>query len=302
MMANNDPINKHGQIEQLQKGFFAVRIRTIAGNLSSEQLRKVAELTDKYGRGQLHITTRQSLEIHWVQELRLADLFREIQDAGLLLAVRGARMLSVIACPGRTLCQRGISDTIMLTNRLNEGMVGNELPGKTKIAVSGCPSSCAKPQINDIGLHGVSIPAVNGGCVGCGVCAQSCKVKAAQIHNGRLSINGSKCVGCGVCVKKCPHQVLSSERQGYAIYVGGKIGRVPMLGTKLFASIPEEEAVFYIETILDVYQQLSLEGERIGTVIKRIGLDTFREELFKKASSQSCVCADIVDRPEPVLQ
>lgn len=286
MMAHDDPINQHGHIQQLQNGFLAVRIRTIAGNLSSEQLRKVAELTDKYGRGQLHITTRQSLEIHWVQERQLADLFRDIQNAGLLLAVRGARILTVSACPGKTLCQRGINDTIMLTNQLDDCMVGRKLPGKTKIAVSGCPSSCAKPQINDIGLHGVAIPAVSGVCTGCGVCAQSCKVKAAQVQNGWLHIDRSKCIECGVCVKKCPHQILSIKRQGYAVYVGGKIGRIPMLGTKLIASIAEEEAVFYIETILDVYQQLSLEGERIGTVIKRIGLENFREELFKKASSR----------------
>jgi dissimilatory sulfite reductase (desulfoviridin) alpha/beta subunit len=125
---------------------------------------------------------------------------------------------------------------------------------------------------------------VSGVCTGCGACAQSCKVKAAQVQNGWLHIDRSKCIECGVCVKNCPHQILSIKRQGYAVYVGGKIGRIPMLGTKLIASIAEEEAVFYIETILDVYQQLSLEGERIGTVIKRIGLENFREELFKKAS------------------
>nr|WP_092074652.1 hypothetical protein [Dendrosporobacter quercicolus] len=46
---------------------FAVRIRTIAGNMTSCQLRKVADLADQYGRGQVHIATRQSVELHLVE-------------------------------------------------------------------------------------------------------------------------------------------------------------------------------------------------------------------------------------------
>jgi dissimilatory sulfite reductase (desulfoviridin) alpha/beta subunit len=64
----HNSIRQHGHIKQQQQGFVAVRIRTIAGNMTSDQLRKVAYLSDKYGQGQLHITTRQSVEIHWVQE------------------------------------------------------------------------------------------------------------------------------------------------------------------------------------------------------------------------------------------
>ena len=160
MIVQCNSIRQHGHIKQQQQGFAAVRIRTIAGNMTSDQLRKVADLSDKYGQGQLHITTRQSVEIHWVQENQLETIFQEIQDFDLLLAVRGPRIMTVIACPGITLCKRGIGDTVMLANQLNDCMVGREMSGKTKIAVSGCPSSCAKPQINDIGLHSVMIPAV----------------------------------------------------------------------------------------------------------------------------------------------
>ncbi len=278
---------QHGRIEQRQKGFFAVRIRTLAGNMTSEQLRKAAELSDKYGRGQLHITTRQSLEIHWVQETRLDNLFQEIHEAGLLLAVRGARLLTVIACPGRTLCRRGISDTIMLSKQLNDCMVGRGLPGKTKVAVSGCPNACAKPQINDIGLYGVIIPAVAGSCVKCDVCLQSCKAGAIESRNGVLGIDRNKCIGCGICVESCPQQALIAERQGYAVSIGGKIGRAPMLGTKLPDIIAEQDAVSCIQTILDVYQQLSLKGERIGTVINRIGLASFQQEMLKAVSGRT---------------
>ncbi|HWR10095.1 4Fe-4S binding protein [Sporomusa sp.] len=276
---------QHGKIDQQQPGFSAIRIRTIAGNLTSDQFHKLAELSVKYGRGQLHITTRQSVEIHWVQENQLDLVFKEIHDFGLLLAVRGARVLTVIACPGIRLCKRGIGDTIMLTTQLNDLIVGQELAGKTKIAVSGCPSSCAKPQINDIGLHGVAIPAVTSGCVGCNCCIQGCKVAAMEVRGFMPHIDMNKCVGCGTCVKNCPQQALRAEKQGYAVYVGGKIGKQPMLGTRIFAVIPEQEAISYVQAILDVYKRLGLKGERIGDVIDRIGVAAFQQEISMTKSS-----------------
>jgi dissimilatory sulfite reductase (desulfoviridin) alpha/beta subunit len=282
MIDQCNSIRQHGHIKQQQQGFAAVRIRTIAGNMTSDQLRKVADLSDKYGQGQLHITTRQSVEIHWVQENQLETIFQEIQDFGLLLAVRGPRIMTVIACPGITLCKRGIGDTVMLANQLNDCMVGREMSGKTKIAVSGCPSSCAKPQINDIGLHSVMIPAVAEGCVACNSCAQNCKVEAIKVRELIPCIDRDKCVGCGVCVKNCPKQALIAERQGYAVYVGGKIGKKPMLGTKIFSVIPEQEAISYIQVILEAYNRLSIKGERIGTVINRIGMANFQQEILKQ--------------------
>jgi len=279
MNDQHNSIRQHGHIKQQQQGFVAVRIRTIAGNMTSDQLHKVADLSDKYGQGQIHITTRQSVEIHWVQENQLETIFQEIHDFGLLLAVRGPRIMTVIACPGITLCKRGIVDTTRLATQLNDCMVGRELSGKTKIAVSGCPSSCAKPQINDIGLHGVMIPAVTEGCIGCNFCAQHCNVKAIKVQELIPSIDRDKCIGCGVCVKNCPQKALTAERQGYAIYIGGKIGKKPMLGIKIFSVIPEQEAISYIEVILEAYNRLSFKGERIGTVINRIGVANFQQEI-----------------------
>ncbi|MDU4959137.1 MAG: hypothetical protein E6X17_00535 [Sporomusaceae bacterium] len=220
-------IEQHGKIQQRQPEFTAVRLRTIAGNLSSDQLRRAAALADKYGRGHLHITTRQSLEIHWVPTERLEAMLGEAQQQGLLPAVRGPRVLTVIACPGSAVCRRGICDSSRLAAQIDEQLVGSELAAKTKIAVSGCPNACAKPQINDIGLHGV----------------------------------------------------ITDAARGYAVYAGGKIGRNPLMGEKIFAVIPEEEAFDYIQAILTVYSRLSVQGERIGDVLNRVGTAGFRQEI-----------------------
>ncbi|QJW47856.1 4Fe-4S dicluster domain-containing protein [bacterium BFN5] len=281
MDGKHDFIEKHGYIKQREEGFFAIRIRTIAGKLTSDQLRSLACLADNYANGQIHITTRQSVELHWVQENRLESVFQEIHELGLLHAVRGSRVFTVIACPGISLCKKGICNTVNLAEQLDAFMVGRVQPAKTKIALSGCPNSCAKPQINDIGLHGVIIPTVGLGCIGCKTCENICKVKAVSMQNGQPQIETEKCLSCGVCVRNCPRQALRVHKQGYSLYIGGKIGKKPMLGHKLFTVIPEQDAIFYIENILAVYNRLAGKNERIGDVINRIGLSSFRQAVLQ---------------------
>ena len=165
-------------------------------------------------------------------EEKLDQALQALTDANLLLAVRGPRVLTTIACPGAALCKKGICDTGALTAQLNESMVGREQPGKTKIAVSGCPNSCAKPQINDIGLHGVIVPSVRGGCTECGACVSVCKVKAISVQNHIPHIDFEQCVLCGLCVRACVPKALVAEKQGYTVYVGGKVGRKTDAGPK----------------------------------------------------------------------
>lgn len=272
-------VEQHGYIKQPEQGIFAVRIRTIAGNLTSTQLRSLADLSEQYGNGQVHITTRQSVELHWVKKEQLNNAFQAVADLGLLLAVRGPRVLTVIACPGAGVCQKGIGHTVSLASQLDDELVGSKQPSKTKIALSGCPNSCAKPQINDIGLHGIIFPDAGEGCIGCKTCETVCKTGAISIETGAPQIIAENCVGCGLCVRNCPKQVLRIRQQGYSLYIGGKIGRNPMLGIKLFSVIPEQEAAVYIERVLGAYNRLAYEKERIGDVLRRIGLDRFRQEV-----------------------
>ncbi|SCM81019.1 Nitrite and sulphite reductase 4Fe-4S region (fragment) [uncultured Sporomusa sp.] len=71
------------------------------------------------------------------------------------------------------------------------------------------------------------------------------------------------------------------HKQGYSLYIGGKIGRKPILGNKIFAVIPEQEAISHIEIVLHVYNQLAYKNERIGDVINRIGLNSFLQEILQ---------------------
>lgn len=277
-MTKVDEYKKNGFIEQKQKGYYAMRIRTRAGNITSEQMRKIAELADKYGQGRMHLTTRQAVEMHWVPKAHYEEIMREILEAGLLPAVCGPRIRTIVACPGNAVCRFGVTDTVSMAEQLDELFVGCEVPAKTKLGISGCPNSCAKPQENDLGLQGVIIPAVQEGCMGCGACTRVCKVKAIVITENKPIIDTEKCVGCGQCVYTCAKQAFVVKVQGYNVFIGGKIGRQPGLGTKIFTAVPENDAVLYIEAIVGVYKRIGNKGERISQTIARIGINPFIAE------------------------
>ena len=281
-MTKADEYKKNGFIAQKQKGYYAMRIRTRAGNISSEQLRKIAELAEKYGLGRIHFTTRQAVEMHGVAEEHYQAIMQEVLAAGLLPAVCGPRLRTIVACPGGAVCRFGITDTVPVAEQLDKLFVGCQLPSKTKLNISGCPNSCAKPQESDLGLQGAVIPVIGAGCVGCGACTRACKVKAITVNGNCPSIDTNKCVGCGQCAQVCAKHAVTVKSRGFNIFAGGKIGRRPGLGEKIFSVVPEDEAVVYIDALLRAYRHLGCAGERIAQTLARVGIEHFVAESRKE--------------------
>ncbi len=57
-------LKKGGYMRQKQKGYGSLRLAVIGGNLTAENIKKVAEVAEKYGRGYVHMTSRQGLRFH----------------------------------------------------------------------------------------------------------------------------------------------------------------------------------------------------------------------------------------------
>jgi NAD(P)H-nitrite reductase large subunit len=57
-------------------------------------------------------------------------------------------------CMGNTLCKKGLRNTVQMGLKIDEMYHKMETPNKVKIAISGCPNSCAEPAVRDIGLIG----------------------------------------------------------------------------------------------------------------------------------------------------
>lgn len=290
-MAVKPDYKKHGFIPQAQKGLLIMRIRNKAGNMTSEQMRRVAELAERYGKGQVHVTNRQGVEIPGVKEADFEQAHQAIIDAGLLPAVCGPRVRPVVACPATDTCPYGLLNARALAEKLDDDFVGRDLPAKTKFAVSGCPNSCTKPEAHDVGFKGVIEPIVaQDACVKCGACVKRCPAKAMAIDT-ELTIDYSKCLACGVCIKLCPKKALTEGRKGYHVYVGGKGGRYSYEGQLVAKYVSEKNIFPYLDALLEAYKELAGKGERLNLVVEKYGIAQLKAKVEEKLDSDEEIIA-----------
>ncbi|MBP2655411.1 MAG: ndhI 1 [Firmicutes bacterium] len=284
-MTTKPDYKKYGFIPQRQKGFLIMRIRNRAGNLPASSLCKIADLAERFGSGEVHITVRQGIEIPNVKEELFEKAHQAILEAGLLAAVCGPRVRPVMACPGNNTCPYGLLNTQILAEKLDMQYVGRDLPAKTKFAVCGCANACTKPQTHDVGFRGASEPIISHEqCVKCGGCVRRCPAKAMTIENKALVIDYDKCLSCGVCMQVCPKQALKTGRLGYHIYVGGKGGRYTNDGVVIAKFVQEEEVLSYLNAILVVYEELAEKGQRLYAVLSKFGAQVIQEKVEKLRS------------------
>jgi sulfite reductase (ferredoxin) len=148
---------QYGIYGQRQPGVQMVRIKIPFGGLTSNQLRRVAELADRYATGVGHVTTRQDIQLHFVELKDVPTTMRGLAEVGLTTREACANTVrNVTACHLAGVCQGEVFDVTpyaktvalhLLRNPLNQS-----LPRKFKIAFSGCKRDCALTPIHDIGL------------------------------------------------------------------------------------------------------------------------------------------------------
>lgn len=148
---------QHGIYGQRQPGVQMVRIKIPFGGLNANQLRRVAELADRYGTGVGHVTTRQDIQLHFVELKDVGPVMRGLAEVGLTTREACANTVrNVTACHLAGVCRGEVFDVTpyaktvalhLLRNPLNQS-----LPRKFKIAFSGCQHDCALTPIHDVGL------------------------------------------------------------------------------------------------------------------------------------------------------
>ncbi len=283
-------LKEGGFIKQRQAEFFIVRVKVLAGDATSEQLRKLAEIAEKYGKGWVHLSVRQGVEIPFVEIENFDSLMKELEEVGLSMGACGPRVRVVVACPGSSICPYGLENTKELAKKIDARLYGRGgLPHKFKVGVSGCPSACAKPHENDLGFLGVVEPIfdeVEGKCTSCGLCVETCPTGAITLNEeGKPVIDYSKCSADGRCVSICPTSAIRKKREGWRVFVGGKFGRHPQLGLFFTDYVSDEEALELGEKILSAYKRLGEKGERLRAVIERLGLEKFKQEVLQGETS-----------------
>ena len=104
---NLDELKRVGIIGQKQKDYYLIRLRTVGGGMTAEELGVVARVSKKYGKGQVHLTTRQAVEIHNIHVDDLQSAREELEQNGIVLGVCGPRGRGIVACPGSATCTSG---------------------------------------------------------------------------------------------------------------------------------------------------------------------------------------------------
>jgi sulfite reductase (ferredoxin) len=141
--------------EGITSDFFMMRIGIPNGVVSAKQLRAIGELSKKYGRNLADITVRQCIQLHWLTIESLPEIVDAIYAIGLSpIGACGDVMRNVTGCPLAGVAADELVDASPLAAEISKELSGNpdfyNLPRKFKVCVTGCPSWCSHPEINDI--------------------------------------------------------------------------------------------------------------------------------------------------------
>ena len=273
--------------DKLTQDRFNCRVLTRNGKLTAEKARIILDAAEKFGSGEIALTSRMTVEIQGIPYSSVDSFCSFMDEAGIQYGGTGPKVRPVVSCKGTT-CSFGLIDTFALADELHEkfytGLHSVKLPHKFKIAVGGCPNNCVKPDLNDIGIIGQLQPEFNEEkCRACKKCnvETSCPVKAAHIADGKLCYDTEKCNGCGRCLAKCPFGAFENYKNGYRIYIGGRWGKQVARGralNKLFTS--KEEVISVVEKAIFFFRDNGNDGERFADTINRIGFETVEKELI----------------------
>ncbi|MGE4352607.1 MAG: C-GCAxxG-C-C family (seleno)protein [Oscillospiraceae bacterium] len=266
---------------------FNARVITVNGKITTEQSRAIAEAADRFGSGEIAMTSRLTIEIQGIPYHKIRPLMDFLAQHGLETGGTGSKVRPVVSCKGTT-CQYGNIDTFALAREIHQrfykGYREVKLPHKFKIAVGGCPNNCVKPDLNDLGIVGQRVPKIAlDKCRGCKICqvVESCPIHVARLENGKIAIDPEACNHCGRCVGKCPFHVSDESTYGYRVYIGGRWGKKVARGKPLAPVFTDrEEVLTIVEKSILLFRDLGITGERFADTIARVGFDKVEKLLL----------------------
>ncbi len=280
-------IDDYGGVGLRTDGKYFIRLRSKpSGFYTHEEVQAVMDITKKYG-ARIKVTNREEFELHDFEPIDVENAILELREAGFINGGEGPLVRSPLACPGNQNCMLGLIDTTRIAKECEERFKELPAPYKFKIAISGCPNKCIRPQISDFGINGYKVPyTVEEKCNGCGRCADVCKVDALEITGDIAYTDYDVCIGCGKCVNACPHKAKELKYDGFNLYIGGMSGREVVEGLTL--NVEDEEMIYkLIEATLKVYNRLGEkpQKERVASTMKRVGELRFMNEVKKELES-----------------
>ncbi|HXH25129.1 MAG TPA: (2Fe-2S)-binding protein, partial [Vicinamibacterales bacterium] len=157
----------HANIQR--DGTFSVVPRIRGGVTSPEELRRIADVAEKYQVRMVKITGSQRIDLLGVRKEDLPRIWADLGMPSGQAYTKGVRMVKT--CVGTEFCRFGTQDSIAAGIEMERRFEHLYTPHKVKMAAVGCPRNCAEATVKDIGLVGVEggWQVVVGGAAGKGV-------------------------------------------------------------------------------------------------------------------------------------
>jgi sulfite reductase (ferredoxin) len=136
---------------------FMVRIKVAGGGLTPDQMTGIADMSEKYGNGIPHVTTRQDMQLHYVPLDDTVKAIEGLLEVGLTTRGGGGNTVrNITACYNAGVCDREVFDVSPYAPAFTEFFLNHpksfNLPRKFKISFSGCSEDCSLATINDVGF------------------------------------------------------------------------------------------------------------------------------------------------------
>jgi sulfite reductase (ferredoxin) len=140
-------------------GTFMLRIKIPSGILPPAQLRAIGEISNRFGKGDGELSTRQCIQLHWLELSELPNVFAALDEAGITTAGGcGDTVRNITGCPVAGIAADELFDCSDVIEEAAGFFYGNpdftDLPRKHKYTIASCPDRCNAPEINCVSLIG----------------------------------------------------------------------------------------------------------------------------------------------------
>ncbi len=140
-------------------GYFMMRVKLPGGVLTPEKLRAIGEISVAYGRSHGELTTRQNVQLHWLEMAKLPEVLGRLAAAGMSTAgACGDNVRNITGCPVSGVAADELFDCREIVAEAAAFFLSrpeySDLPRKHKITISACPEQCNAPEIHCIALLG----------------------------------------------------------------------------------------------------------------------------------------------------
>lgn len=227
---------KHNVLPHKVDGYAIVNIslkplERAPGDVTSEQMRIVADLSDKYSFSEIRTTHQQNLVLPHVEVTELENLFNALTAAKMGEANIGL-ITDIICCPGMDFCALATARSIPISQAIAERFWDAErqaMIGEMQIKISGCINACGHHHVGHIGILGLEKAGV----------------------------------------------------EFYQVKIGGDPSENAAIGQVTGPGFSQEELIDGIERMVDHYIDIrEAEDERFIDVVRRVGVDPFKEVLY----------------------